>query len=130
MATKAKTEAAGFPGDEGYQDSDWDHFKPAYEDSGRQIKWESLPEGAFYGTFTGMEVKETVDQATGEKKEVNLLKFHGRDNENYCAFANYALQKVVEDGGFSEGVRVKIIWYGKEDIGNGQSMNRISVFTS
>jgi len=124
---------AGFPGDEGYNESDWDHFAPVVEDSGIKIDWEKTPE--FFGTFKGLEVKQAANKSTGAMEDAYLLLFTGKDGEDYSTFANYQLQRAFVDGDEKSGItpvqpgeRVKIVWKGTEDIGGGQTMNRMSVY--
>lgn len=122
-----ETVTAGFPGDDGYQESDWDSYaeESVYEDSGYKIDWPSLPNGIFLGTYKGTELKtaEGLDGTT--RDDVALLLFTDRDGEACCTFSNYALSQAMEK--VQPGDRIKITWHGKTDIGNSQTMNRISV---
>lgn len=127
MPAKKTASGNGFPGDDGYDESEWSDFAPVLSDSGYKI---DLPKVTpFIGTYTGHEMKDVVDQASGEMKSVALLMFTDTKGENCCLFANYALDKAFISGDdlVNVGNLVRITHHGKEDIGNGQTMNRISV---
>lgn len=127
MATKQTRNGNGFPGDAGYDESDWDDFKPVVSDSGYKI--DLTKTSPFMGTFTGLEMKDIVDQNTGEQKSVALLLFTDTNGENCCMFANYVLDKAFVSGDdlVKVGDRVRITHHGKESLANGQTMNRITV---
>ncbi|MGH7239174.1 MAG: hypothetical protein ACREHG_03800 [Candidatus Saccharimonadales bacterium] len=115
-----------------FQDEDmvndgWDNdLEPLYMDGGIKIDWSRTP--VFIGYYLGSEPKETVDAQTGERGIATLMMFRDRDSVQYCSFANYALQQAL-DKGLTEGAKIKIVNHGKEDIGGGQTLNRMSVYT-
>src|ERR1035437_5070215 len=105
---KTGTLGVGFPGDEDYVEGD--NWEVAYEDSGSQIQWETMPE--FIGTYLGLETMHDVEGLNGEKKEVDLLKFADKDGKRVCAFANYALTEAFGGSKIPVGKRVKIVNHG------------------
>lgn len=127
MATKQEVATAGFPGDPGYEDSEWAKldFKAVVEDSGRKIDWEK--ESPFFGTYRGFEMKKGSNLVTGEIEEVPLLLFDSKDGERVCSFPNYALSQALNSEALTPGVKVKIEHMGMQDIGNGKSVGRMNI---
>lgn len=129
-----ENDGTGFPGDADYShNSDWlgDDFEVAYQDSGDKIDFEKLPDSTFEGQYLGYEIKSDVDGLNGEKKDVTLYRFVGRDGKRYCAFGNYAIeQALAENKDKYKDRKIRMVFRGKTDIGNSQTMNRIDVFVS
>lgn len=121
----------GFGDDIERQVKEWDNLSwaPISEDEGSQIDFAN--ENPFYGTFVGV---KTVMVPSKDDPSVNepsvLLLFKDMEGENRSAWANYRLAEVWESGALTEGVKVKIVHHGKQDIGGGRTLNRMSVYTA
>jgi hypothetical protein len=110
--------------DDAWEAKSW---TPVIEDEGERLV---LVEGRpFYGTFMGTKVITQPNPETGKMEEVTLCMFESNNGKRYNMWANYRLNEALTKG-MVPGSAVKLVSEGKSDIGNGRTMNRLSVYVA
>lgn len=137
MVTK-KSEADGTPGafePDGF-DRELEGYTAVTEDEGYTIEFDDTAGGQFKGTFIGSAMHPVAEPekeaAAGRPVEWQQLLFKDEAGELCNIASNYRLSQAFGNANgeakVNPGTQVLIKHHGKKDLGNGQTLNRMSVY--
>lgn len=129
MPAKVENNKGEYLDDEARQTAEWDtlSWQPVVEDEGYKV--ELVLDKPIYLLFEEAKKVQQANPDTGLPEEVILFKFRDLAGKTCHLWQNYRLLEAL-DKGMTPGCKVKIVQHGKVDIGNGRSMNRLSVYVA